>query len=241
VGGAACPPSLIDAMRDEAGIHVQHAWGMTELSPLGTFNDSALASATEATERNYSQGRPVFGAELRIVDADGSELSHDGRSQGRLQVRGPGVCSAYYKSDDRAAFTSGWFDTGDVAVIHPDGYMRVTDRAKDMIKSGGEWISSVELENVAAGHPAVLHAAAIAVPDDRWGERAWVIVVPREGAGVTEEDLKHWFAGKVARWAEPDRIVFATALPLTATGKIAKRVVREMYVSGLTPSGATHV
>jgi fatty-acyl-CoA synthase len=110
-----------------------------------------------------------------------------------------------------------------------------------MIKSGGEWISSVELEYVAAGHPAVLHAAAIAVPDDRWGERAWVIVVPREGAGVTEEDLKHWFAGKVARWAEPDRIVFATALPLTATGKIAKRVVREMYVSGLTPSGATHV
>ncbi|MCZ8131835.1 MAG: long-chain fatty acid--CoA ligase [Steroidobacteraceae bacterium] len=240
VGGAACPPALMDALAVEAGITVQHAWGMTELSPLGTFNRNAPGGAASATGKPYSQGQAVFGVELRVVDGDGRERAFDGHAQGRLQVRGPAVCAGYFQSDDRSSFHEGWFDTGDVATIGADGHMRITDRAKDVIKSGGEWISSVELENVASRHPAVLQAAAIAVPNDKWGERPWVVVVRKDGAAVSEQEIRHWFVGKVAHWAEPDRVVFAAALPLTATGKVSKRALRDQYGTALAPDGASH-
>lgn len=243
IGGSACPPAMIDAFRERHGVEVLHAWGMTELSPLGTANNPKAKHATLSEEEQrqirLSQGRPPFGIELRIVDDEGHPLPHDGIAQGELQVRGPWVLSDYFGAEPGTTLTEdGWFDTGDVASIDPDGYLTIRDRAKDVIKSGGEWISSVELENIAMGHPAVLEAAAIAARHPKWDERPVLLVVPREGENVSEEEMKALYEDKIAKWQIPDRvIVLDEPLPRNATGKVLKRQLRERFGDLLLEEG----
>ncbi len=231
VGGAACPRAIMEEFENEHGVHVHHAWGMTETSPLGTFNSSSADFATLSTEEQWRQrlsvGRPVWGIEARIVDEVHRELPWDGETFGALQVRGPWVCAEYFRMGPGAGHgADGWFDTGDVASIDARGYVSITDRAKDMIKSGGEWISSIELENIAVAHPAVAEAAVIAVAHARWDERPLLCVVLRAGKRVTPEELLAWFDGKVARWSVPDEVLFLDGLPHTATGKLDKKDLR---------------
>lgn len=234
VGGAACPQAVIDEFRDRHGVETHHAWGMTETSPLGTFNapkpgQEQLPPAAARALR-AKQGRSVFGVEMRIVGDDGHELPRDGRTFGSLQVRGPFVASGYFRMERSEAHTvNGWFDTGDVATIDPDGYMQITDRTKDVIKSGGEWISSIELENHAVGHPAVAEAAVIGVAHPRWSERPLLLVTLKPGAAITRDDLLAFLAGKVASWWVPDDVVFVPEIPHTGTGKINKIPLREQY------------
>jgi len=234
VGGAACPPAIIDEFRERHGVDTHHAWGMTETSPLGTFNapkpdeDQLPLEARRALRAK--QGRGVYGVELRIVDDDGHELPRDGRTFGSLQVRGPFVASGYFGLDRSDTHTAdGWFDTGDVATIDPAGYMQITDRTKDVIKSGGEWISSIELENLATGHPAVAEAAVVGVAHPKWSERPLLVVVLKPGESVSRDDLLAFFAGKVASWWVPDDVVFVPEIPHTGTGKISKLQLREQY------------
>ncbi len=232
VGGAACPPMLIEAFDERHGVRVHHSWGMTEMSPLGVFNSPTRVSESltppEREAIGYKQGRGVFGVEMRIVDDDGAELPWDGEQPGRLQVRGGWVCSSYFQldDDDPAHGADGWFDTGDVATIDPLGYMQITDRAKDVIKSGGEWISSIELENLAMAHPDVAEAAVIAIADPKWSERPLLVVVRKPGARVDAETLRASYKGKVADWWIPDAVRFVDELPHTATGKLAKGQLR---------------
>jgi acyl-CoA synthetase (AMP-forming)/AMP-acid ligase II len=233
-GGSAMPLALMDHLRNKYGVEVIHAWGMTENSPIGTVCVlTPDANALPAEQRNAlraKQGRCVFGVEMKIVDDNDNELPHDGKAFGALKIRGPWVASSYFKRDDSAAFDeNGWFSTGDVATIDPLGYMQITDRTKDVIKSGGEWISSIELENLAVAHPAVAQAAVISVAHPKWQERPLLVVVSKPGQTVTREELLEFYAGKVAKWWIPDDVVFVDKLPLTATGKLSKLQLREQF------------
>ncbi len=233
VGGSALPKVMIPAFRDKYGVDLVHAWGMTETSPLGTMNQllqkhDALSEEERQAIRE-GQGRPPYGVELRIVDDEGNVLPEDGETQGNLQIRGHWIIDTYFKADKSALTPDGWFDTGDVATIDPDGYMIIRDRSKDIIKSGGEWISTVELEDIAMTHPGVQQAAAIAARHPKWDERPVLVVIRRPGADVTEEELLHHFEGKIAKWQIPDRAVFVESLPLGGTGKVLKNKLREEF------------
>ena len=233
-GGSAAPPLLIDAFRDEQGVAVEHGWGMTELSPVGTYNAPKAAQAgltgAAATRHMLKQGRILAGIDMKIVDGEGRELPWDGEAFGDLKVRGPWIASAYYGDEPGSALDAeGWFTTGDVATIDPDGFMEITDRSKDVIKSGGEWISSITLENIAMSHPDVAEAAVIAARHAKWDERPLLLVVPRAGHAVDSESVLSLYDGKVAKWWLPDAVVVVGALPHTATGKVQKTTLRDEY------------
>ncbi|AXV76954.1 MULTISPECIES: 3-(methylthio)propionyl-CoA ligase [Ralstonia solanacearum species complex] len=231
IGGSACPPAMIRTL-NALGVEVIHAWGMTEMSPLGTTcklmskHDGLPDEAKQhVLER---QGRAIYGVEMKIVDGNGHELPWDGKAFGDLHVRGPWTMASYYRSDP-SPLVDGWFPTGDVANIDPDGYMQITDRSKDVIKSGGEWISSIDVENVAAAHPAVHMAACIACRHPKWDERPLLVVMRKPGAELTRDEMLRFFEGKVAKWWIPDDVVFVTEIPLTATGKMQKLKLREQF------------
>jgi 3-(methylthio)propionyl---CoA ligase len=235
IGGAAVPRSMIEAFRERHGVEVRQGWGMTEMSPIGTVNTlkAGLESLDDEQRLDLATkaGRGVFGCEFRIVDDEGRLLPWDGIAYGALQVRGPWVCSDYYKLEGAAGThtADGWFDTGDVAIIDPEGYLTITDRTKDVIKSGGEWISSIELENLIMGHPDVAEAAVVGVPHPKWSERPLLIVVPAEGAAIDKSALLAWYDGRVADWWIPGDVVVRDALPRTATGKVRKIELRRQY------------
>lgn len=240
IGGSACPPSLMEAF-DKLGMRVCHAWGMTETSPLGTVARppaKALGTDEEFAYR-LTQGRFPTGVEARLVGPGGEHLPWDGESAGELEVRGPWIAGAYYggaggeelKPEDKFS-ADGWLKTGDVGVISSDGFLTLTDRAKDVIKSGGEWISSVELENAIMAHPDVAEAAVVAVPDDKWGERPLATVVLKEGASLEYADLRDFLAGTIAKWQLPERWAIVPAVPKTSVGKFDKKVLRRQYAAG---------
>lgn len=233
LGGAAPPQTLIEALEDEFGIEFRHGWGMTETSPLGSVNtltpEHRLASAEERAAFQTKQGRPPFGIELRIVGQDGAVLPNDGVAFGELQARGPWVVDGYFGDDEARTTDDGWFQTGDVATIDDEYYVRITDRTKDLIKSGGEWISSIDVENTAMGHPDIAMAAVIGVPHERWGERPILIGVPATDAEPTEESVLAFLAESLAKWQLPDEVVFVDSLPMGATGKVQKTKLRERY------------
>jgi acyl-CoA synthetase (AMP-forming)/AMP-acid ligase II len=234
IGGSAAPRSMIEAFELEYGVQVIHAWGMTEMSPLGTVGsmraDMANAPFEEQIKRKVKQGRAMYGVDLKIVDDAGRELPRDGKAFGRLMVRGPWITSGYFKGEGgKVIDDDGWFDTGDVATLDPEGYMQITDRAKDVIKSGGEWISSIDLENVAVGHPEVVEAAVIGVPHPKWDERPLLIVIRKQGSQLTKDDLLKFMDGKIAKWWMPDDVAFVEEIPHTATGKIQKVALRERF------------
>jgi acyl-CoA synthetase (AMP-forming)/AMP-acid ligase II len=231
IGGSAAPPAMIRTL-NALGVEVIHAWGMTEMSPLGTtckllarHNDLSDAEKQAVLE---TQGRVIYGVDMKIVDGEGDELPWDGKAFGDLYVRGPWVIDRYFRGES-SPLVDGWFPTGDVATIDPDGYMNITDRSKDVIKSGGEWISSIDIENVAAAHPAVHMAACISVYHPKWDERPLLVVMKRPGTELTREDLLAFFEGKVAKWWIPDDVVFVTDIPLTATGKMLKLRLRDQF------------
>ena len=236
IGGAACPPAMIRTLEDDFGIEVNHGWGMTEMSPLGSVckpKEKHLAMPKEQQRAlREKQGHVVYGVDWKIVDGEGSELPWDGEAFGDLLVKGPWVVSGYYKSPE-SPLVDGWFPTGDVATIDPDGYLRITDRSKDVVKSGGEWISSIALENLAMSHPAVLEAAVIACRHPKWSERPLLVVVRKPKAELTREDLLRFYDGKVATWWIPDDVVFVDELPHTATGKLLKTALRERFANHL--------
>jgi len=231
IGGSACPPAMIDAFREDYGVDVLHAWGMTELSPLGTVctlkNKHLRLPAEEQMKIRMKQGRCIYGIDMKIVDSDGRELPHDGQAAGDLLVKGPWVIAGYYKPEGGSPLVDGWFPTGDVATIDLDGFMQITDRSKDVIKSGGEWISSIDVENIAMAHPAVAMAACIGVRHPKWDERPIVCVVRKPGAEISREALLAFYEGKTAKWQIPDDVVFVDAIPLGATGKMLKTKLRE--------------
>jgi 3-(methylthio)propionyl---CoA ligase len=233
IGGSACPPAMIRSFRDDYGVTVLHAWGMTEMSPLGTVCNLKLKHLASDKDAQLAvqlkQGRAVFGVEMKIVDPEGQELPWDGATAGDLLVKGPWIVSGYFKGEGGDPRINGWFPTGDVATIDADGFMQITDRSKDVIKSGGEWISSIDIENIAMSHPAVAMAACIAVPHPKWDERPLLVVVKKPGAEVTREALLAHFDGKVAKWQVPDDVVFTAAIPLGATGKMQKNKLREQF------------
>ena len=232
-GGSAVPRSLIEAFRDKLGIELIQAWGMTETSPLGciAFPPAGIEKADEVVWRSKT-GRMVPGVELRIVADNGIELPWDGESVGELEARGPWITGSYYGVETPERFHDGWLRTGDVGVIDGRGFLQITDRSKDVIKSGGEWISSVELENVLAGHPAVAEAAVVGVADSKWEERPLAAVVLKEGAAAGPDDLREFLDGKVARWWLPERWTFVSELPKTSVGKQDKKLIRQMYADG---------
>ena len=232
IGGSACPRSMIERLM-KIGIRVNHAWGMTETSPIGTMGaPSAMwdeLTFDQQVDETVRQGRVPFGVELRIVGEDGAVLPRDGKASGRLEIRGPWVIKRYFKAEQDAVTEGQWFDTGDVAALHPDGTMQITDRSKDVIKSGGEWISSVELENAAVGCPGVQEAAAIGVTHPKWDERPILLVVRKDGASVSAADVTAHLSDKVAKWWLPDEVLFVDSLPHTGTGKILKTALRAEY------------
>ena len=231
IGGSACPPAMIDAFREDYGVDVLHAWGMTELSPLGTVctlkNKHLKMPAQEQMKIRMKQGRCIYGIDMKIVDSQGQALPHDGKAAGDLLVKGPWVIGSYFKQEGASPLVDGWFPTGDVATIDADGFMQITDRSKDVIKSGGEWISSIDIENIAMAHPAVAMAACIGVFHPKWDERPIVCVVKKPGAEVTSAELLKFYEGKTAKWQIPDDAVFVDAIPLGATGKMLKTKLRE--------------
>jgi fatty-acyl-CoA synthase len=233
VGGSACPPAMIDTFRDDYGVECRHAWGMTEMSPLGSMGTlkakHAALSAEKRRELASKQGRTVFGVQMKIVDGEGKELPRDGKAFGDLLVRGPTILEEYFKGEGGNPLRSGWFPTGDVATIDPDGFMQITDRSKDVIKSGGEWISSIDLENIAVAHPAIAEAAVIGVHHPKWDERPLIVAVKKPGAEVTREQLLEFYQGKVAKWWLPDDVAFVEQLPHTATGKLLKTKLRQDF------------
>jgi fatty-acyl-CoA synthase len=236
-GGAAVPRAVVDFFETEFNTRVVHAWGMTETSPLGTIckplRKHRAATREQRIELQLKQGRALFGVEIKGRGPEGEDCPRDGRTAGRLLIRGHWVACGYYGTDHGAILDSdGWFDTGDIATIDADGYLQITDRAKDVIKSGGEWISSIDLENAAMGHPAVGEAAAIGVPDPIWQERPLLLVVKRSGQQLTDTDLLDFLAGKVAKWWLPEKVVFVAELPHTATGKLQKTALRDKYARG---------
>jgi fatty-acyl-CoA synthase len=243
IGGAAAPRSMIEIMEKKYGIEVTHAWGMTEMSPLGTLGTlkAKFANLPYEQQLDYKckQGHPPFGVEMKIVDDGNRELPRDGKTFGRLKVRGPAVAKGYFRSEGTNAFDEeGWFDTGDVATIDADGYMTITDRAKDVIKSGGEWISSIEIENVVMGHPAVAEAAVIGVPHPKWDERPLLIAVRKPGAEITAHELLQFLTGKIAKWWMPDDVLFVDEIPHTGTGKVQKAALRARFGQHRLPTAA---
>jgi acyl-CoA synthetase (AMP-forming)/AMP-acid ligase II len=238
IGGSAAPPAMIRTFQEEYGVQVLHAWGMTEMSPLGTVCTFKAKHAKASKEERYALqnkvGRVIFGVDTRIVDENGKELPRDGKAFGDLQVRGPWIVNGYFKDEggnplrkDDAG--NAWFPTGDVVTIDPDGYIQITDRSKDVIKSGGEWISSIDLENVAVAHPAVQEAAVIGIRHPKWDERPVLVVVKKAGQEVAKADLLKFYEGKIAKWWMPDDVVFVNELPHTATGKLSKLTLRQQF------------
>lgn len=233
IGGAACPPPMIRAFQDHHDVEVLHAWGMTELSPLGTVSTpkprQLAASAEERLHLQAKQGRAPFGIDMKIIGPDGAELPHDGNAAGELLVRGYWVAGTYFRREGQEILHDGWFPTGDIATIDEDGFMQITDRSKDLIKSGGEWISSIDLENIAAAHPDVAMAACIAIPHPKWDERP-VLVVQRKPQGVVTRDaLLALYQGRTARWSVPDDVIFVDQVPVGATGKVLKAELRARF------------
>jgi acyl-CoA synthetase (AMP-forming)/AMP-acid ligase II len=243
IGGSACPRAMMQKFQDVYDVKVTHAWGMTEMSPIGTCGslkpNVAHLTGEAALDVQEKQGFSIFTVEMKITDDDGKELPWDGVKFGRLKVRGPAVASAYFKGEGGNILDEdGFFDTGDVATIDPDGYMKITDRAKDVIKSGGEWISSIDLENVAVGHPDVAEAAVIGVAHPKWDERPLLIIVPKKDKKPTRDDLLKFMDGKIAKWWMPDDVIFVDEIPHTATGKILKTALRDKFGSHQLPSVA---
>jgi fatty-acyl-CoA synthase len=240
VGGSAAPPAMIRQFEEEFGVDCQHAWGMTEMSPLGTLitlkTKHAALPEQQRFELRCKQGRTIYGVEMKIVDAEGRELARDGKAFGDLLVRGPWITSGYFREEGGKVLRDGWFPTGDVATIDPDGFMQITDRSKDVIKSGGEWISSIDLENIAIAHPAIAEAAVIGVRHPKWDERPIVVAVKKQGAEVTREELLKFYEDKVAKWMIPDDVVFVADLPHTATGKLSKLTLREQMKDYTLPA-----
>jgi fatty-acyl-CoA synthase len=233
VGGSACPPALMAGLEQRHGVKLVHAWGMTEMSPLGTVaRPPAGLSPEDEWRYRLTQGRFVAPVQARLVGVDGDVVPNDGVSVGELEVRGPWITGSYYRVEDPDKFHDGWLRTGDIGTITPDGYLTLTDRAKDVIKSGGEWISSVELENQLMSHPDLLEAVVVGVPDDRWGERPLAAVVVREGRTVTPAQLREFLDGRVAHWQVPERWAFIAEVPKTSVGKFDKKVVRRRYAEG---------
>ncbi|MGZ0189079.1 MAG: AMP-binding protein, partial [Alphaproteobacteria bacterium] len=236
IGGSACPRAMMETFQNDYGVKVLHAWGMTEMSPLGTANTPKAKhhglSKTELVDLQQSAGRALYGVDMKIVDEDGNTLPHDGVATGELKVTGPWIISDYFNIPEKtpAHAEDGWFGTGDVCAIDPDGYIWITDRLKDVIKSGGEWISSIDLENVAVGHPNVAEAAAIGLPHPKWDERPLLVVVKTaSGQDLSKEEMLGFLDGKIAKWWMPDDVVFVDELPHTATGKLSKLQLRERF------------
>jgi len=233
IGGSACPPAMIRTFGDKYGVHVLHAWGMTEMSPLGTACTFKPRHLTMTQDERYEvmsrQGRVIYGVDMKIVGDDGAELPWDSQASGDLLVRGPWIVQQYFKGEGGDPLREGWFPTGDVAKIDADGYMIITDRSKDVIKSGGEWIGSIDLENIAMAHPAVAMAACIAAFHPKWDERPLLVVVRKPGAELSREELLAFYEGKIAKWWTPDDVVFVDAIPLGATGKMQKNKLREQF------------
>ncbi len=234
IGGSACPRPMTEAFETRYGVSVAHAWGMTELSPLGTFCSLKPETSALAGDALYAlkvkQGHPPFTVDMKITDDAGRPQPWDGATFGRLKVKGPAVAGAYFKAESKAILDEeGFFDTGDVATIDAHGYMHITDRSKDVIKSGGEWISSIEIENLAMGHPAVAEAAVIGVAHPKWDERPLLIVVPKAEAAVDGASILAYLDGKIAKWWMPDDVAFVSEIPHTATGKIQKTALREQF------------
>ncbi|MDP1894978.1 MAG: 3-(methylthio)propionyl-CoA ligase [Hydrogenophaga sp.] len=244
IGGSACPPAMINAFNDTSGVEVLHAWGMTEMSPLGTVctlkNAQLALSPEEQLKVRLKQGRAVYGVDMKIVDEAGKELPWDGKTYGDLLVRGPWIIASYFKGEGGDplrydAAGKGWFPTGDVATIDADGFMQITDRSKDVIKSGGEWISSIDVENIAMAHPAVAMAACVGMKHPKWDERPIVVVVKKPGAEVSRDELLAFYEGKIAKWQVPDDVVFVDAIPLGATGKMQKMTLRQQLKDYVLP------
>jgi fatty-acyl-CoA synthase len=235
IGGSSCPRILFEGFEEEFGVEVIHAWGMTEMSPLGTVNMPSLEDTPKNKKEYYDnkmpQGRTIFGHQMKLVDDDGKSLPEDGETQGRLLSRGFWVLKEYYKDDSQndRFLDDGWFDTGDVAKIDHNGFMTITDRTKDIIKSGGEWISSIDLENICVGHPEVANAAVISVPHEKWEERPIVIVQPMAGKSPSKDEILKMYEGKIAKWMIPDDVIFTDNIPLGATGKVLKNKLREEF------------
>ena len=239
IGGSACPPAMISAFREEYGVDVLHAWGMTEMSPLGTVctlkNKHLSLPSEQQMNIRLKQGRAIFGVDMKIVDDDGQEQAQDGVAYGDLLVRGPWVIREYFKGEGGDPLRGGWFPTGDVATIDTDGFMQITDRSKDVIKSGGEWISSIDIENIAMAHPAVAMAACVGVRHPKWDERPIVVVVKKPGLEVERDELLKFYEGKTAKWQIPDDVVFVDAIPLGATGKMLKTELRKKLIDYRLP------
>jgi fatty-acyl-CoA synthase len=240
IGGSACPRAMAKTFQEVYGVEVVHAWGMTEMSPLGSLctmkPEYADLTGDARLDVQQKQGHPPFGVEMKITDDDGNDLPWDGKTFGRLKVRGPAVAKGYYKVDNDPVFEKGgWFDTGDVATMDRYGYMQITDRAKDVIKSGGEWISTIDLENLAVGHPKVAEAAVIGVKHPKWDERPLLVIVLKKDESASKEDILAFMQGKVAKWWMPDDVVFVDEIPHTATGKIQKITLRERFKDYVLP------
>ena len=240
IGGSACPRAMTKTFQDVYGVEVIHAWGMTEMSPLGSLctmkPEYAQLTGEAKLDIEMKQGHPPFGVEMKITDDNGRDLPWDGKTFGRLKVRGPAVAKAYYKVDSDPVFEKdGWFDTGDVATMDQYGYMQITDRSKDVIKSGGEWISSIDLENLAVGHPKVAEAAVIGINHPKWDERPLLVVVLKKGETASKEELLGFMQGKVAKWWMPDDVAFVDEIPHTATGKIQKLMLRQQFKDYVLP------
>ena len=242
IGGSACPRAVTRTFQDVYGVEVLHAWGMTEMSPLGTMctlkPEYAALGGEARLDIQQKQGHAPFMVEMKITDDSGKRLPWDGKTFGRLKVRGPSVARAYYKDDADILDTEGFFDTGDVATIDKHGYMHITDRAKDVIKSGGEWISSIELENLAVGHPKVAEAAVIGVKHPKWDERPLLIIVLKPDQSATRDEILAFMRGKIANWWMPDDVAFVDEIPHTAAGKIQKTVLRQRFKDFVLPTAA---
>ena len=235
IGGSALSLSTLQEFDEVHDVNVIHAWGMTEMSPLGTTNVPTLEMESMSKDEKYAiqlkQGKPIYGVELKVVDDAGNDLPHDGESQGHLLVRGPWILQKYFKADNDAVDKDGWFDTGDISVLDQDGYMTIKDRAKDVIKSGGEWISSIDLENAAFGHPEVAEACVVGIPHPKWDERPMLFIVTNTGEEIDKQSILDFLASKVAKWWLPDEIIFLKELPHGATGKLQKFELRDEYTN----------
>jgi fatty-acyl-CoA synthase len=236
IGGSACTEALIRGFRDGHGVEVLHAWGMTEMSPIGTISGPlpvSLGEPDEATRMAYNlkQGRVPFGVDLKITAENGDRQPHDGTAPGHIMVSGPSIIQSYFRDDKPAVDAEGYFDTGDIGTVDPHGYLQITDRSKDLIKSGGEWISSVEIENIASGHPKALMAAVVAMPHPKWRERPLLVVKLRPGQTATAQEFLDYLKGKIANWWMPDEVRFVDEMPLGATGKLDKKVLRAKFAA----------
>ena len=240
IGGSACPPAMMHTFQERYGVQVLHAWGMTEMSPVGTAATLKSKHIRLSLEEKFAvqstQGHAVYGVDMKIVGEDGAALPWDGKASGELLVRGPWIISTYFRGEGGDPLVEGWFPTGDVATIDADGYMHITDRSKDVIKSGGEWIGSIDLENIAMAHPKVAMAACIAAAHPKWDERPLLVVVKKPGVELARDELLQFFDGRIAKWWTPDDVVFVDAIPLGATGKMLKNRLREQFKDHKLPT-----